>query len=414
MLFTFFLQPVSAEPTAAKGTNASDAPGPSDASAYKATSVILADVERGQVLFEKNSKMPLHISAACKLMTVLLAIESGELTSNVTISSDSVDAKGSALSLEAGKKYLLGDLLYGIMLTSANDAASAVAESIGGDIPKFVASMNEKAAKLGMKDTHFVNPTGLFDEEQYTTAYDISLLIKYAFTKPVFKTIFSEKARPWEYDAGSKILTSQNKLFWSYSGITGGKTGYNEKGKQSAVVTAGRNGMELIAVVLDSPEEVLFTDTAKLLDYGFDNFMKSILVNSGEVLKTVTVEENDINLVSQSDIYYIHPLGESYIKEFSTTTDIKPPISKSKPAGVARYLLQDNSLIEVNLYPQTEMITPPPEDFIATAKKQIMANKDIVYLVLFLLLLEFIFMVAGLVRLFRRLSRKRQERRRSR
>lgn len=406
MLFVFSVQPVWADPPSA------DAAEPSDASAFKASSVILADVDRGQVLFEKNSKMPLHVSAACKLMTVLLAIESGDLSSNVTISSDSVDAKGSALSLEAGKKYPLGDLLYGIMLTSANDAATAVAESIGGDTRKFVDDMNAMADKLGMKDTHFVNPTGLFDEAQYTTAYDISLLIKYAFTKPVFKTIFSEKARPWEYDDGSKILTSQNKLFWSYSGITGGKTGYNEKEKQSAVVTAGRNGMELVAVVLDSPEADLFSDTAKLLDYGFDNFMKSILVNSGEVLKTVTVEENNINLISQRDIYYIHPLGESYIKEFSTTTDIKQPISKSKPAGVARYLLQDNSLIEINLYPQTE-IAPPPEDFISAAKKQIIANKDILYLVLFLLLLEFVFMVAGLVRLFKRLFSKRTSRRRS-
>ncbi len=393
---------IQAEPDIAVNAAASASAGVSD---IKAPSVILMDADGGQVLYDKNSKTPLHIAAVCKLMTVLLAVETGDLASNVTISSDSVDAQGSALSLEVGKKYTLEDLLYGIMLTSANDAAKAVAENIGGDTAKFVDSMNEMADKLGMDNTHFKNPTGLYDEEQFTTAYDISLLMKYAVSKPAFKMIFSVKARPWDYvDGAPKILTSQNKLFWSYYGVDGGKTGYNEKEKQTVVTTAQKNGIELICIVLDSPENDLFNDATILFDYGFNNFMKSILVHNGEVLKTVEVDGNELNLVSQSDISYVHPLGESYIKEFSTSTDLKPPLKKSKPAGNARYVLEDGTVIDVNIYPQTEIV--PPEDFLSKAKKQILENKDILYLVAFLLALEALFIIVNLAKLIKRLFRR--------
>lgn len=393
---------IQAEPDIAVNAPASAS---ADVSDIKAPSVILMDADGGQVLYDKNSKTPLHIAAVCKLMTVLLAVETGDLASNVTISSDSVDAQGSALSLEVGKKYTLEDLLYGIMLTSANDAAKAVAENIGGDTSKFVVSMNEMADKLGMDNTHFKNPTGLYDEEQFTTAYDISLLMKYAISKPAFKTIFSVKARPWDYvDGAPKILTSQNKLFWSYYGVDGGKTGYNEKERQTVVTTAQKNGMGLICIVLDSPENDLFNDATILFDYGFNNFMKSILVHNGEVLKTVDVDGNEINLVSQSDISYVHPLGESYIREFSTSTDLKPPLKKSKPAGNARYVLEDGTVIDVNIYPQTEIV--PPEDFFSKAKKQILENKDILYLVAFLLALEALFIIVNLAKLLKRLFKR--------
>lgn len=406
ILLCILLQPmIYAGPGSTESTTVSTSV---DVSAIKAPSVILMDAYGGQVLYEKDSRTSLHISAACKLMTVLLAIESGDLTSNVTISSDSVDAQGSALSLEVGKKYTLEDLLYGIMLTSANDAAKAVAESIGGDTSKFVDSMNAMAAKLGMKDTHFKNPTGLYDEAQYTTAYDISLLIRYAITKPAFKTIFSVKARPWySADGKSEILTSQNKLFWSYPGVDGGKTGYNEKEKQTVVTTAQKNGMELIGVVLDSPENDMFNGAAILFDHGFNNFMKSTLVHNGEVLKTVEVDGNEINLISQSDVSYVHPLGEDYIKEFSISTDLQPPIKKNKPAGTARYVLKDGAVIDVNIYPQTEII--PPGDFLSKAKKQMLENKDILYLIAFLLLLEAIFFIAYLIRLIKRILRKKKK-----
>lgn len=370
-----------------------------------ATSAILVEAESGQVQYSKNTILPLHISAACKLMTVLIAAENADLYSNVTISADSVDAEGSALSLQVGAKYQLDDLLYGIMLTSANDAAKAVAEYTAGDIGKFVEQMNATAAKLNMNNTHFTNPTGLFDENQYTTASDISLLIKYAINNEQFNRIFSVKARPWyNSDNTSKILTSPNKLFWSYNGVEGGKTGYNKKGQQSVITTAYRDNMRLICVVLDSPEKDLFSNAAALFDYGFENFRKSILVHKGDVLKTSELNGNEINLISQSDISYVHPIGENYIKEFSATADLKPPLKKAVPVGNARYILQDDTIVNVSLFPETEIV--PPEDFLTSAHKKLQENKDIFILVIFLIALEAILILYNICKLLKKLVLK--------
>lgn len=370
-----------------------------------ATSSILVDAERNQVLFSRQPDQRLHISAACKLMTVLIAVESGKLGSSVTISKDSVEAEGSALSLEVGEKYDLEDLLYGIMLTSANDAAKAVAEHVGGDTPKFVEKMNEMAVKLGMKDTHFSNPTGLFDEMQFTTARDISLFITYAIKNEEFRKIFTVQARPWTHQDGStKILTSQNKLFWSYDGVNGGKTGYNKKDQHSIITTAFRNSMQLICVVLDTPEEALFSDATTLLDYGFNKFRRSILVQKGEVLKTAQAEGGNINLICSADVYYVHPVGESYIKEFKTDISLESPVKKNKPAGIAKYVLSDDTVIEVSLFPDSEIT--PPDDFYTTAKKKILENRDIFYLVVFLLFIEAVLILYNIGRLITRIIRK--------
>lgn len=403
MLFLVSSLNVFAEPTSA--TPASASPASAGSAEISAASTILIDSETGQVLFSKDPQKKLHISALNKLMTILIAIEKGDLSSNVTISKDSVDADGSALSLEVGKKYALMDLLYGIMLTSANDAAKAVSEHIGGDSAKFVGLMNDEAARLNMNDTHFTNPTGLYDENQYTTAQDIALFMKYALTRPAFNTIFSVKARPWDNGEGlTKILTSQNKLFWSYDGVDGGKTGYNDKDHQTVIASAKRDNMRLICIVLDSPEETLFTDAASVFDQGFGKFRKSILVHKGDALKTAKVGDTEINLISMSDVYYVHPLGESYIKGFTSTSFLEPPIKKSKAAGNATYTLGDGSTISVDLYPEKEIV--PPDDFLTSAKKKIQENRNILYLVVFLLLLEVILVIVNLVKLLKRIFRK--------
>lgn len=411
LLFSYSAVNADTGVISALGVNADTAAAASEANASSgpvnitAPSAILTDAERGQVLYEKNPKERLHISVVCKLMTVLIAVESGKLNSNVTVSTDSLDATGSALNLEAGEKYSLEDLLYGIMLTPANDAAKAVAEFIGGDTDKFVALMNSTANKLNMTNTHFVNPTGLYDEKQYTTAYDLSLLMKYALANDTFNSIFSIKAKPWDYNnSEAKILTNQDKLFWSYNGTDGGKTGFNDKDRQSAVTTATHGDMRLICIVLDSPEADLFTGSTTLFDYGFGKYMKSVLVHAGDILKTVNLDGNDINLVSSSDASYIHPLGDSYIKQFSATSILQAPVKKSNKGGTATYTLNDGTIINIDLYPDKDIV--PPENFISTAKDLLLANRNILYLIVFLLMLEFIFMLAYTIRLIKKVCRK--------
>ena len=300
----------------------------------------------------------MHISAANKLMAVLVAVENGNLSSFVTVSSDSVVTEGATLNLVVGEKYLLSDLLYSIMLVSANDATTAVAEHISsGDTEKFVELMNQTAEKLGMTNTYFVNPTGLYDERQYTTAKDIALLVRYAIANQQFNTIFSAKIKTWYGKNDARLLTSPINLFWAYDGILGGKTGYNVKEKQSLICTASRTNMKLISVVLDTPEDAMMPDTTALLDYGFGNFWKSTLVSKNEIIKTVEHEGHEVRLISLSDILYVPP-WESYIKEFEFSADLKPPLKDDRQART--YILNDGTEIRISLYPESEIV--PVED----------------------------------------------------
>jgi len=368
-----------------------------------APSAILVEAESGQVLYSKNPTRLSHISAACKLMTILVALENADINSNVTVSSESAGAEGSALNLEVGAKYPLEELLYAIMLTSANDAAIAVAEHVAaGSIEKFVSKMNETAKKLNMNNTHFENPTGLYSESQYTTAADIASLVKYAINNAEFNKMFCTTVRPWYYSPGEdKIMTSSNKLFWGYAGgIEGGKTGYNKKEQQSIITTSSRNQLRLICVVLDTEENLMYQDATALLDYGFENFRKSVLVKKGEIIKTANYNGNEINLISQSNVMYVHPIGESYIKEFRATSDLKAPLNKSIPAGKATYILQDGTEINVSLYP--ENITVPPDDIKTKVRKTISDNRDIFILLFVLIVIEGLLILFNLGKLMRK------------
>ena len=373
------------------------------APAISAPSAILMEADTGQVLYYKDSDRYLHISTACKVMTILVAIENADLYSNVTISADTALTEGSALNLEIGAKYTLVDLLYAVMLTSANDAAIAIAEHVSsGNIDKFIDKMNETAEKLQMKNTHFSNATGLYDASQYTTANDIALLIKYAINNPTFNKLFSSRSRPWYGTGGeAQILTNSNKLFWSYNGFEGGKIGYNDKNRQTIICTAARTNIHLICVILDAPADIMYDDAAALFDYGFDNFWKSTLVKKGDLLKTEELDGKPIRLISQSDIMYIHPIGENYIKEFSATAKLTLPLKTTIPSGSAKYVLEDGTVVEIGLYPETDIVQP--DDMWTTIRKKVNENKDIFMLVIVLLAIEALLLMFNLGRLLGKL-----------
>jgi len=364
----------------------------------KAPSAILIEADRGQILFKKQADKKLHISTVSKIMTAVLVIEKGDLEAKVTISKESITAEGSVLFLTVGEKYTVEDLLNAIIITNANDAANALAEYVGSDISKFVDIMNNKAKELNMKNTNFTNPTGLYDKEQYTTANDIAILMKYALSLPAFNRIFSYRAVPWVDKKGTDLLTNSNKLFWSYDGVDGGKIGYNQKELQTAVTTATRNNRRLIAIILDAPEDSVFQDSVKLLDYGFNNFKKGVLVPKNQTLTSTAIGDKEINLIANSDIYYTHPIGETYVKSFSfnIAKDIKPPITKSMIVGIARYTLLDDTVIDVNLYPETEILLP--DNFRTTLVKQLKENRDIFILLIILICIEILIIIYKIIK----------------
>jgi len=359
----------------------------------KSPSAILIEAERGQILYQKNPDLKLHISVVNKIMTAVLTIEKGNLESKVTISKESTTSEGSLLYLAIGEKYAVEDLLNAIIITNANDAANALAEHIGGDINKFVEMMNNKAKELKMNDTYFANPTGLTDENQYTTAKDIAILIRYALTLPDFNRIFSYRAVPWVNSNGVDLLTNSNRLFWSYDGVDGGKTGYNKIEKQSSITSATRSGRRLIAIVLDAPENDVFSDSVSLLDYGFNNFRRGILVSKNQALHSVTVGNREINLISINDVYYTFPIGEDYVSnvEINISKDLSLPILKSRVIGIARYTLKDGTVIDVNLYPDTDVY--PPENIYTKLINNLKEYRDLYILVVILIAVEILIII---------------------
>lgn len=362
----------------------------------KADSAILVDALRGQILYQKSTSKKLHVSTACKIMTALIVIDKAKLDAKVTISKESTSNEKSNLNLEVGEKYTVENLLFAIILSSANDASNALAEYVGGDIEKFVVLMNNKAKALNMKNTNFTNPSGVYDQSQYTTAYDLALLIRHAVSIPAFNNIFSSKAITWESSGKTQLLVNSNKLFWSYDGVDGGKVGYNEKSLQSAITTATRDNMRLISIVLDTPENTVYTDSTSLFDYGFENYKSGILVSKGQVLKTTNIGDVSVNLISPSDIYYTYPIGDNYIKdiEFNITQKIELPVTKDKTLGTAKYILKDNITIDVELSSDKDIY--PPSSLLNKIREKLTENKDIYMLVILLLSIEALLILLGL------------------
>jgi D-alanyl-D-alanine carboxypeptidase/D-alanyl-D-alanine carboxypeptidase (penicillin-binding protein 5/6) len=340
-------------------------------------------------------------------MTALVTIEKTQLDSKVTISKNAADVNGSSLNLVVGDLYSVEDLLYGVMLSQGNDAAIALAEYVGdGDVNKFVGYMNDKAKELDLDSTYFVNPTGLYDIKQYTSTKDIATLIKSAISNPIFNMIFGARGTAWINGKDSSILTNQNKLFWSYNGVDGGKIGTTPQQGSTSVTTATRDNRRLIAVVFDKNDENALSQTAKLFDYGFSNFNTGILVAKNTSLRSIEVDNVDLNLISKIDVYYTYPLGESYIKSISFKPNDKLvlPVNTDTIAGVLNYVLKDETEIAVNLYSDKQAVAP--KDYKFKIKSILTENKDLVTIVLVLIAIELILLIQKLIKFIRRIKTK--------
>ena len=226
-----------------------------------ATACVLMDADTGLVLYRKNEDQRMLIASVTKLMTALVVLEQGEVDETVTVTAAHM-AEGSSMYLHVGEKLTLEELLYGLLLCSGNDAALALTECAGGVEP-FVALMNEKAAALGMKNTHFANPNGLDDEEHYSTAYDMALLACAAANEPTLRRIASTHTAA----IGGRTLTNHNKLLSRMDGCIGLKTGYTKAAGRTLVSCAEREGHRLVAVTLRDGND--WNDHEMLYDRGF-------------------------------------------------------------------------------------------------------------------------------------------------
>ena len=241
-----------------------------------AASAVLMDAGTGRVLYEKDGRTPRLIASTTKLMTALVALESGHgLEEVVTVAPEWAGVEGSSIYLRPGEEITLEALLYGLLLRSGNDAALAIAGHCGGTVEDFVVQMNQKARELGMKDTGFANPNGLDAEGHRSSAYDMALLARACLENKELAKIAATKS----ITLGIRTFTNHNKLLWRYEGCVGLKTGYTEKAGRTLVSAAKRDGMTLICVTLNAPSD--WADHTALFDWGFANYQARPLSRAG-------------------------------------------------------------------------------------------------------------------------------------
>ncbi|MDU4696818.1 MULTISPECIES: D-alanyl-D-alanine carboxypeptidase family protein [Paenibacillus] len=250
-----------------------------------AQSAAVIDVTSGRLLYSLRGDEEMPIASLTKIMTAIVAIEHGKLTDTVTVGKNAFAKEGSSIYLHLGEEMSLENMLYGLMLRSGNDAATAIAEHVGGSEEGFVYLMNEKAKLLGLTHTHFQNPHGLDAKGHYSTANDLAKLTSYALKNPHFKEIVRTPSKtapnpndPWDY----KWL-NKNKMLRFYDGADGVKTGYTKIAKRCLVSSATRSGQQIAVVTLNDGDD--WNDHQKLLDYGFANYPLTTLISEGQEIQ---------------------------------------------------------------------------------------------------------------------------------
>lgn len=287
-----------------------------------AETAVLIEASTGTVLYNKKCHKKMYPASITKIMTALLTIENCSLDDTVTFSQSAVqclidDPEAASIGAVEGEQMSVKDCLYALMLKSANEVASALAEHVSGDIDSFAELMTERAKQAGATDTNFVNANGLFNKKHYVTAYDMAKIMQAALQYPVFREIINSENYTLPADTNRKetlpisqrhqMVQTWNSFY--YDGIIGGKTGYVDQSGTTLVTSAERNGMTLICVVLNSPNINCYKDTTALFDYGFNNFEIST------VSDYETRFENSSSFVSNFDSIFDTKADRLYISD---------------------------------------------------------------------------------------------------
>ena len=242
---------------------------------------VLIEASTGRIIYSKNAHQPLPMASTTKIMTALVAIEKMSIDTLVTVPREAVGIEGSSIYLYEGETLTLAQLIYALMLESANDAAVAIAYAVAGGVDEFAHLMNKKADSLGLVNTRFKNPHGLDEDGHYTTAYELAKITAVALENDFIREVVSTKKKniPMRDGEGVRVLINHNKLLRSYEGAIGVKTGYTKKSGRSLVSAAERDGLRLIAVTIGAPDD--WRDHALMLDYGFACYESVTLCTEG-------------------------------------------------------------------------------------------------------------------------------------
>lgn len=293
--------------------------------AISAASYCVIETESGNVLYGNNMNVRRGMASTTKIMTAIVALESGKQSEIATVSANAARTEGSSLYLKPGEKVYVLDLVFGLMLNSGNDAAVVLAEHIGGDVEGFVAMMNDKAAQIGATDTHFVNPNGLSDDAHYTTAQDLAKITAYALKNAAFREIAATKQHKIEtVDSARTIyLSNHNKLLQTLDGCDGVKTGFTKATGRCLVSSVTRNGFQTVCVTLNAPDD--WNDHKALHHRAFEAFEKVTLLENGAVAGNAEVVG-----------------GETFAVQGVVLKSISGVYPKNTAVPDVRYVLEEN------------------------------------------------------------------------
>lgn len=316
----------------------------------KACVLMLADTR--EVLYAENENEQLSVASTTKIMTSLLALESGLWEQQIKVTSDMVAVEGTSIGLLPDDLISVRTLISGMLLESGNDAANVTAYAVAGGQAQFLELMNQKAAEIGMKNTHFDSVSGLDTDSHYSTAYDMALLTAYALENPKFRSICSEKSERVYYGNPpyARTLYNHNRLLSSYEGAIGVKTGFTKKSGRCLVSAAERDGVTLIAVTLNAPDD--WNDHKKLLDYGF-SVVKLCDASALQGDLSVKVVGGDAKTVTATTAYApkfsvagdtANVQAQAYLKHF-----LYAPVEKGETVGSVCYTYNGKVVAQVPL-----------------------------------------------------------------
>ena len=298
--------------------------------AISAQSAIVMDGTTGQILYEKDADERSLIASTTKIMTALVVCEQCNVLDRVRIPKEAVGVEGSSMYLQEGEILTVQELLYGLMLSSGNDAAVALAIYCGGTVEGFAEMMNDKARVLGLQDTHFVNPHGLDAPDHHSTARDLAILGRYAMENPIFaQTVSTKNVR-----VGQRCLNNHNKLLWQVEGADGIKTGYTKAAGRILVSSATRDGRRVVTVTINDPND--WQDHAQLINDAFADYSIRKVVSAGDVLGTIEViggVKKKVRLVATEDFSYAMRPGETCEFLIPGTGFVYAPVAADGNAG---------------------------------------------------------------------------------
>lgn len=395
-----------------------------------AETAVVIDAKTGQILYDKNMHEQREPASTTKVITALLALENLDLDKIVVIDSETPYTGGSRIYLLEDERITVEQLLYALMLESANDAAVALAKEIAGSVPAFAEMMNKKAAELGAMNTSFVNPHGLHAEGHLSTAYDLAMIAREAMKNEKFRELvltyryeipatnkqperYMYNTNRLIYDQAKKLIVNGVKRPAKYEGATGIKTGYTPQAGGCLVAGAIRGDTELISVVMKSTDDGRFADSIALLDYAFDNYRTVKAVDSGMILGEIPVKRGSVQRVqvaAAAEAFATLPVEASsslVTTKVQLEENVRAPVAKGQKVGSVE-IYADGLLIGTVDAVTTDEI---PEGGILSVVGIPDETAKVIERVFFSILITIVLLFAAYVTLKRRQIRRRRQRR---